>query len=96
MQLPPHRPQYDFAIELDPNKPLPKPARPYHMNVEERKDWEKWRDIMVKAGFISKAPPNTLVAAPFFFVWKKDGTRRPVIDYRKINDITIKDRFPLP
>jgi len=44
------------------------------MNADERKDWEKWQDTMVNAGFISKAPPNTLVAAPFFFVWKKDGT----------------------
>jgi len=96
IQLPPHRPQYNLALKLDPNKPLPKPARPYHMNTNERKDWEKWWDTMVNAGFISKAPPNTLVAAPFFFIWKKDGTQRPVINYRKINDITIKDGFPLP
>jgi hypothetical protein len=30
------------------------------------------------------------------FVWKKDGTHRPVIDYRRLNDITIKDSYPLP
>ena len=95
-RLPPSRPQYDFTIELDPTKPLPKPARPYHMNAEEREDWVKWRDMMLKAGLISKAPANVPTAAPFFFVWKKDGTRRPVIDYRKLNDITIKDSFPLP
>ena len=94
--LPPSRPGYDFEIPLDPNKPLPKPARPYHMNPSEREDWEKWRDTMLEAGLISKAPPNTPVAAPFFFVWKKDGTRRPVIDYRKLNDITVKDSYPLP
>ena len=36
------------------------------------------------------------MAAPMFFVWKKDGTRRPVIDYWKLNEITIKDSYPLP
>ena len=51
---------------------------------------------MLNASMISKAPANTPLAAPFFFVWKKDSTRRPVIDYRKLNDITIKDSFPLP
>src|SRR5258708_10113296 len=51
---------------------------------------------MLKAGLISKAPANVPTAAPFFFVWKKDGTQQPVIDYRKLNDITIKDSFPLP
>ena len=94
--LPLSRLEYDFAIELDPTKPLPKPARPYHMNQEEREDWRKWHDMMLAAGLISRAPANTPVAAPLFFVRKKEGTRRPVIDYRKLNDITIKDSFPLP
>jgi len=51
---------------------------------------------MLKARLITKAPANTPIATPLFFVWKKDGTRHPVIDYRKLNDITIKDSFPLP
>jgi hypothetical protein len=50
---------------------------------------------MLKAGLISKALANVPTAAPFF-VWKNNGTRRPVIDYRKLNDITIKGSFPLP
>ena len=41
-------------------------------------------------------PANTPVAAPLFFVQKKEGTHCPVIDYWKLNDITIKDSFPLP
>src|SRR6202046_5895686 len=36
------------------------------------------------------------MASPFFFVKKKDGTLRPTQDYRKLNDITIKNRYPLP
>ncbi len=33
---------------------------------------------------------------PFFFVKKKDGSLRPVQDYRKLNEMTIKNRYPLP
>ena len=95
-ELPPLRPGYDFEIKLDKIKPLPKPAWPYRMNLGEEADWEKWRDIMLNARHISPAPPNTPIAAPCFFIWKKNGTRRLVIDYRKLNDITIKDSFPLP
>ena len=94
-RLPPSQPEYDFAIKLDPMKPLPKPTPPYHLNAEEQKDWATWWDTMLKAGLIRKAPPNVPTAAPFFFVWKKDGTHRPVIDYWKLNDITVKDSFPL-
>ena len=35
------------------------------------------------------------MASPFFFVKKKDGKLRPIQDYRKLNDITIKNRYPL-
>ena len=51
--LPPSHLEYDFAIELDPTKPLPKPAQPYHMNEEEREDWRKWCDMMLSMGLIS-------------------------------------------
>ena len=51
---------------------------------------------MLNTSMISKAPANTPLAAPFFFIWKKDGTQQPVINYWKLNDITIKDSFPLP
>ena len=36
------------------------------------------------------------MASPFFFVKKKDGTLRPVQDYRKLNEMTVKNRYPLP
>ena len=36
------------------------------------------------------------MAAPFFFVKKKDGSLRPVQDYQKLNEMTIKNRYPLP
>ena len=34
--------------------------------------------------------------SPYVFVWKKDGTQQPVIDYQKLNEITIKDSYLLP
>jgi hypothetical protein len=36
------------------------------------------------------------MASPFFFVGKKDGKLRPVQDYRKLNEGTIKNKYPLP
>jgi hypothetical protein len=36
------------------------------------------------------------MASPFFFVKKKDGKLRPVQDYQKLNNVTIKNRYPLP
>ena len=41
-------------------------------------------------------PSKSPMASPFFFVKKKDGTLRPVQDYRKLNDMTVKNRYPLP
>jgi Reverse transcriptase (RNA-dependent DNA polymerase) len=45
---------------------------------------------------IERADRNCPIAALMFFVWKKDGTCRPAIDYRKLNNITVKDSYPLP
>ncbi len=36
------------------------------------------------------------MASPFFFIKKKDGKLRPVQDYRKLNEMTIKNHYPLP
>ena len=68
------------------------------MSPAERKDWIKWCNTMLAASLIAPAPApaNTPVAAPFFFVWKKDGTCCPVIDYHKLNNIMIRDSYPLP
>jgi hypothetical protein len=89
-------PDVDFAIELDPTKPLLKPSRLYHMNQEERAECCKVLDEMLSAGWAEPANVKCPMVALMFFVWKKDRTRRPVIDYRRLNDITIKDSYPLP
>ena len=89
-------PDVDFVIELDETKPLLKPSRPYHMNQEERAECRRLLDEGLESGLMEPADPKCLIATPMFFVWKKDGTRWPVIDYRKLNEITIKDSYLLP
>ena len=49
---------------------------------------------MLEKGFIR--PSKSKLCSPLFFVGKKDGKERPVIDYRKLNSITEPDRFPIP
>ena len=41
-------------------------------------------------------PSSSPAGAGFFFIGKKDGSLRPCIDYRGVNDITVKNRYPLP
>lgn len=47
----------------------------------------------LKAGLIR--PSSSAAGAGFFFIEKKDGTLRPCIDYSPLNDITVKNRYPL-
>jgi hypothetical protein len=66
------------------------------MNQEEQAECRKVLDKMLNARWAEPADIKCPMAAPMFFVWKKDGTRRPVIDYQRLNDITIKDSYLLP
>ena len=73
--LPPlHGPDVDFAIKLDETELLPKPSCPYHMNQEECAECQKLLDKGLESGLMEPADPKCLIAAPMFFVWKKDGT----------------------
>uniref|UniRef100_A0A4W6DHJ7 RING-type domain-containing protein n=1 Tax=Lates calcarifer TaxID=8187 RepID=A0A4W6DHJ7_LATCA len=51
-------------------------------------------ETSLKAGFI--CPSSSAAGNGFFFVAKKDGSLRPCIDYSPLNDIIIKNRYPLP
>ncbi len=90
--LPPHRP-YDCAIELVPGMSPPK-GRLYSLSVLEREAMEKYISDSLTAGFIH--PSSSPAGAGFFFVAKKDGSLRPCIDYRGLNNITVKNTYPLP
>nr|XP_033965452.1 uncharacterized protein LOC117466353 [Pseudochaenichthys georgianus] len=90
--LPPHR-TYDCAIDLLPGSPLPK-GRLYSLSAPERESMREYIDGSLKTGLIR--PSSSPAGAGFFFVEKKDGSLRPCIDYSPLNDITIKNRYPLP
>jgi hypothetical protein len=92
-QLPPHR-EWDMKIDFKEGAILPKPSGLYPMSDAENKNLREWLDEMLGKGFIQ--PSKSPVASACFFVPKKDSKDRLVIDYRKINDITIPDQYPLP
>lgn len=90
--LPPHRP-YDCAIDLFPGTSPPR-GRLYSLSGPETKAMEAYVESSLAAGIIR--PSSSSAGAGFFFVDKKDKSLRPCIDYRGLNDITIKNRYPLP
>lgn len=92
LSLPPHRP-YDCAIDLLPGATLPS-SRLYNLSKPEQEAMERYIKDSLDAGIIR--PSSSPVGAGFFFVDKKDKTLRPCIDYRGLNQITIKNKYPLP
>lgn len=90
--LPPHR-EYDCAIDLLPGTSPPK-GRLYPLSAPEMQAMKEYVDSALKAGLIR--PSSSPAGAGFFFVDKKDKSLCPCIDYRGLNDITIKNRYPLP
>ncbi len=91
-RLPPHR-RWDCAIDLLPGAKLPK-GRVYPLSIPERTAMEEYVKEALQQGFIR--PSTSPAASSFFFVAKKDGGLRPCIDYRALNDQTVKFAYPLP
>ncbi len=91
-KLPPHRP-WDCAIDLLPDEPVPR-GKIYSLSIPEQKAMEEYIEEALQQGYIH--PSTSPAASSFFFVAKKDGGLRPCIDYRALNKITIKYRYPLP
>ncbi|KAK3551952.1 hypothetical protein QTP70_031641 [Hemibagrus guttatus] len=91
-KLPPHRP-WDCAIDLLPGEPVPR-GRIYPLSIPEEKAMEEYIKEALAQGYIR--PSTSPAASSFFFVAKKDGGLRPCIDYRALNQITVKFRYPLP
>ena len=90
--LPPHRP-YDCAIDLLPGSSPPR-GRLFSLSAPETKAMDEYINNSLAAGII--CPSSSPAGAGFFFVDKKDKSLRPCIDYRGLNDVTIKNRYPLP
>ncbi|KAL0386526.1 UNVERIFIED_CONTAM: Retrovirus-related Pol polyprotein from transposon [Sesamum latifolium] len=90
--LPPHR-EVDFEIETIPGA-APISIAPYRMAPSELKELKKQLEELLDKGFIR--PSISPWGAPVLFVKKKDGGMRLCIDYRQLNRITIKNKYPLP
>jgi hypothetical protein len=88
--------EWDFQINFVNGweTKLPRPAKQYWLSESEQQAKKETLDELLRAGMIS--PSRSPVAAPTFFVPKKDGSQQYVVDWRGINAITIKDAYPLP
>jgi len=90
--IPPER-DVEFSIDLVPGTgPISK--APYRMAPSELAELKKQLAEMIDKGFIR--PSASPWGAPVLFVKKKDGSMRLCIDYRELNKVTIKNRYPLP
>ncbi|KAI2661215.1 Transposon Tf2-9 polyprotein [Labeo rohita] len=90
--LPPHR-AGDCAIDLVPGA-LPPRGCVFPLSQPESEAMNQYIQEELAKGFIR--PSTSPASAGFFFVKKKDGGLRPCIDYRALNAITVKYRYPLP
>ena len=92
-RLPQHQP-WDHSINLKPDAPDTLKSKVYPMPLNEQQELEQFITDNLAKGYI--VPSKSPMASPVFFVKKKDGKLRLVQDYRKLNDATIKNRYPLP
>ena len=90
--LPPHR-EVEFGIDLVPGA-TPISKAPYRLSPAELKELKQQLQELTESGFIQ--PSTSPWGAPVLFVKKKDGSLRMCIDYRLLNSVTIKNKYPLP
>jgi hypothetical protein len=94
-ELPGMPPDHDVEFMIDlmlGTGPIAK--RPYRMSVDELAELKKQIDELLEKGFIR--PSASPWGSPVLFVKKKDGSMRMCIDYRNLNSVTIKNKYPLP
>jgi len=90
--LPEHR-KWDHAIELIPGAE-PKSSKVYPLSLLEQEELDAFLEENLCTGRIR--PSKSPIAAPVFFIKKKDGSLWLVQDYRALNAVTVKNRYPLP
>jgi len=91
-KLPPHRP-YDHSIPLIEGK-TPPYGPLYGMSCVELEALKKYLEENLNKSFISHS--SSPAGAPVLFVKKSDGSLRLCVEYRGLNEITVKNRYPLP
>ena len=85
--------EVEFSIELEPGT-APISRHPYHMAPRELAEMKKQLEELMDKGFIH--PSSSPWGCPAIFVKKKDGTLRMCVDYRPLNAVTVKNKYPLP
>jgi len=91
-ELPPRR-DIDFSIDLIPGAG-PVSAAPYRMAPAELAELKNQIEDLLEKKFIR--PSASPWGAPVLLVKKKDGSSRLCVDYRQLNKLTIKNKYPLP
>jgi hypothetical protein len=90
--MPPDR-DIEFSIKLLPGT-APIYKIPYGMNVKDLAELKKQIEELLSKGYIRSS--SSPWGSPILLVDKKDGSRKMCIDYRSFNDVTIKNKYPLP
>ncbi|GJW56567.1 putative reverse transcriptase domain-containing protein [Tanacetum coccineum] len=85
--------QVEFQIDLVPGA-APVARAPYQLAPSEMKELSEQLKELSDKGFIR--PSSSPWGAPVLFIKKKDGSFRMCIDYRELNKLTVKNRYPLP
>src|SRR5437868_15220639 len=83
----------EFSIELLPGT-APVFRRPYKMPPNDLAEMKVQLQELLDKGFIR--PSSSPWGCPAMFVDKKDQTKRLVVDYRPLNEVTVKNKYPLP
>jgi hypothetical protein len=90
--MPPDK-EVEFVIDLLP-KTAPISKRSYRMYRAELKELKNQLTELQEAGYIrSNSSP---CGVPVLFVQKKEGSQGMCVDYRSLNDVTVKNKYPLP
>lgn len=82
----------EMHIELSSNRPVV--YRPYRLSHHEREKVRGMVGEMLDAGVVKESISE--YASPILLVRKKDGSMRMCVDYRMLNSVTIKERYPMP
>jgi predicted aspartyl protease len=92
-RLPKHQ-SWDHSIDLKEGAPDSIRSKVYPMAVNEQSELDAFLEENRRKGYIT--PSKSPMSSPVFFIKKKDGKLRLIQDYRKLNEITVKNRYPLP
>jgi hypothetical protein len=84
---------HEFKIVIEPGGKVPFRS-PYRISPKEEEELRRQIEKALRNGWIT--PSSSNYGSPVLFVPKADGSLRMCIDYRAVNRITVKDRYPLP